>query len=131
VADYEIGYGKPPKHTRFKPGRSGNPRGRPKAARGLNTIVRDTLMQKVAVRTASGETKKISRIEAVLQKTLEQAMKGNPRALSQLLKLYGDAVPDEKPEAVSSPADEDLTAADLAILAELQKVLASGPGEQR
>jgi hypothetical protein len=89
--------------------------------------VRDTLTQKVAVRTASGETKKISRIEAVVQKSLEQAMKGNIRALAQLLKLYKAAVPDERPETSgSNPTEEDLTAADLAILAELQKVLASG-----
>jgi hypothetical protein len=125
--DYDVGYRRPPKHTRFKPGQSGNPCGRPRAARGLNTIVRDTLTQKVAVRTASGEMKRISRIEALLQKTVEQAIKGNPRALAQLIKLYSDAVPDEKPETSgSNPTDEDLTAADLAILAELQKVLASG-----
>ena len=28
--DYEVGYGKPPKHSRFKPGQSGNPKGRPR-----------------------------------------------------------------------------------------------------
>ena len=33
--DYEVGYGKPPHHTRFKPGVSGNPRGRPKDAKNL------------------------------------------------------------------------------------------------
>lgn len=31
------GYGKPPKHTRFPPGQSGNPRGRKKGSRGLKT----------------------------------------------------------------------------------------------
>ena len=38
-AGYEVGYGKPPQHSRFKPGQSGNPKGRPKSAKGLNTIV--------------------------------------------------------------------------------------------
>jgi hypothetical protein len=121
---YDVGYGKPPRHTRFQPGRSGNPRGRPKSAKGLNTIVRETLTQKVAVRTASGE-RKISRIEAVLQKTVEQAMKGNPRALAELIKLYGNAVPDEKPTgAAANETPEDLSAADLAILAALRSELA-------
>ncbi|MGK7651962.1 DUF5681 domain-containing protein [Roseovarius sp. B08] len=32
-ADYEVGYAKPPANTRFKPGQSGNPKGRPKGAK--------------------------------------------------------------------------------------------------
>ncbi|MBL8648947.1 MAG: hypothetical protein JNL35_00905 [Sphingopyxis sp.] len=35
--DYEVGYGKPPKHTRFPPGQSGNPKGREKGKKGLKT----------------------------------------------------------------------------------------------
>lgn len=114
--DYEIGYGRPPRANRFRPGQSGNPRGRPKGGKGLNTIVRESLTQKVAVRTANGE-KRISRIEAVMHKTVELAMKGNPRALAELLRLYGNAVPDEKKSPDGQHhEDGDLTAADLAIL---------------
>ena len=40
---YAVGYGRPPKHTRFKPGTSGNPRGRPKSAQGLNTLARKVM----------------------------------------------------------------------------------------
>lgn len=125
---YEVGYGKPPQHTRFKPGKSGNPRGRPKSAKGLNVLVRETLTKKIAVRTAAGE-RKISRIEAVLQKTVEQAMKGNPRALAELLKLYGNAVPDEK-QVIDAPRETegDLGAADLAILEALRSQLAGDGG---
>jgi hypothetical protein len=35
--DYQVGYGKPPKHTQFKPGKSGNPQGRPKGTKNLKT----------------------------------------------------------------------------------------------
>lgn len=122
---FAVGYGKPPIATRFKRGRSGNPKGRPKAAMGLSTIVRDTLSQKVAVRTPSGE-KRISRIEAALHKTVELAMKGNPRALAQLIKLYADAVPEAKSSAGEQVLTEDLTATDLAILDELGLILLAG-----
>lgn len=124
-ADYSVGYGKPPVASQFKPGRSGNPKGRPKAAKGLNTIVRDTLTQKVAVRTANGE-RRISRIEAALHKTIELAMKGNPRALAQLIKLYADAVPDAKSSVDEQARDQDLTATDLAMLEELRLMLMAG-----
>jgi hypothetical protein len=37
--DYEVGYGRPPIHTRFKPGQSGNPAGRPKGAQNFATEI--------------------------------------------------------------------------------------------
>jgi hypothetical protein len=37
MSDYEVGFGKPPKHTRWKPGQSGNPGGRKAGSRGLKT----------------------------------------------------------------------------------------------
>ncbi len=112
---YTVGYKRPPLNTRFKPGHSGNPRGRPRKAKSLNTIVRETLGGKVAVRTATG-IKKISRIEAVLQKTLELAMKGDTKAQNELIKLWRGAVPEDVIEESFLGLD-DLTAADLAMLA--------------
>ena len=47
--DYEIGYGRPPKSTRFKPGQSGNPKGRKKGSKNTYSILRDILNQKVTV----------------------------------------------------------------------------------
>ncbi len=126
-SDYVVGYGRPPVHARFQPGRSGNPKGRPKGAKGLNTLARELLTRRVPVRTASGE-KSMHRIEAVLHKTFELALKGNPRAMSQILSLYAQAVPEKKaPESVS--AVEDLTATDLAILEEFKTSVLAG-GEQ-
>ena len=123
--DYAVGYQRPPRATQFKPGQSGNPKGRPKAARGMNSIVRDNLTQKVLVRTANG-TRRISRIDAVIQKTIELAMKGNPRALIEVLKLYSMAVPDTKVDRHDGVGSlEELSAADLAILKALQPPTAS------
>ncbi|QGN56134.1 DUF5681 domain-containing protein [Novosphingobium sp. Gsoil 351] len=117
--DYDVGYKKPPFESRFKPGRSGNPKGRPRGAKGLKTMVRETLTQKVAVRTAAGD-KRMSRMEAVLHKTVELAMKGNQRALQQLYALYASAVPDAPAPALATMSNQELTATDLAILEELK-----------
>jgi hypothetical protein len=126
---YEIGYCKPPTQTRFQPGRSGNPRGRPKGSKSLNTLVQETLSAKVTVRTGEG-TKKISRIEAVLQKTLEQAMKGNGRAQTFLISLWRNAVPETPEELFENGATEqDLTSADLAILEAYKATLNESKGE--
>lgn len=120
-SDYVVGYGRPPKHTRFAPGKSGNPKGRPKGAKGLNTLARELLTGRVPVRTASGE-KRIHRIEAVLHKSFELALKGNPRALSQVLSLYASAVPEAAAAEIASPTEE-LTTTDLAVLEELKASL--------
>lgn len=128
-ANYAVGYGKPPVGSRFKPGQSGNPKGRPKGAKGLNTIVRETLGEKLAVRTSSGP-KKITKIEAVLQKTLEKALKGDARAQLELMKLWRAAVPDDAGPAEELTTEESLSSADLAILAAFEAQLAEQQGER-
>ncbi len=120
--DYNVGYGKPPLETRFKPGQSGNPKGRPKRAKGLNTLARSALTEKVKVRTANGE-KRMTRIEALLHKLMELAMKGNGAALANLLKIYAVAVPDQQEVDGVPHQPEDLTATDLEILEELRVLL--------
>lgn len=47
--DYEVGYGRPPEQHRFKRGQSGNPRGRPKGARGFKTMLEEELSGTVTV----------------------------------------------------------------------------------
>lgn len=111
----KVGYGKPPKNTRFREGESGNPNGRPKGAKGLNTLVRKYMTAKVRVRTDSG-VKQMSAIEAMILKLLEQAMKGNQRAASKLLDIYAAAVPDQ-PKTDAGLQAPVLTQTDEAILA--------------
>lgn len=92
--DYEVGYRKPPKHTQFKKGQSGNTKGRPKGAKGLKTIARELLSEKVTVRTAAG-SKRMRKIEAMVHKVMEKAFNGDMRAIQALLQLYASSVPDE------------------------------------
>ncbi|MDH3581687.1 MAG: DUF5681 domain-containing protein [Hyphomicrobiales bacterium] len=83
---YEVGYGKPPKDTRFKPGQSGNRKGRPKGTKNFATDVRATLASKVRV-TRDGSSRKISTQEAMLMRLREKALGGDVRAIDQLVGL--------------------------------------------
>ncbi len=111
LKDREVGYGRPPKATRFAPGRSGNPRGRPPGVKSLSDIVRKIVGQKVTV-TENGRPRRIPRLEAILLRAAGEASRGDPRALRLLLQLterYG--------ESVQTGTDREVTGAeDLAIL---------------
>ena len=84
--DYGVGYGKPPKATQFRPGQSGNPRGRPKGARGVAKVLEAALSQEVTV-TEGGRTTRITKREALIMSLVTKAIKGDMRAAAQTLKL--------------------------------------------
>ncbi|NQW95113.1 MAG: hypothetical protein HQ446_14000 [Polaromonas sp.] len=118
---YTVGYRKPPAHSQFKPGKSGNPKGRKKGAKGMKALAQQTLTAKVSVRTSNGDHK-MMRIEALLHKLVELGMKGNPRALLALFHMYQEAIP----EIVGSDSDRpapQLTPTDEATLAMLKDIL--------
>lgn len=82
----EVGYGKPPKNSRFKKGKSGNPRGRPKGQKNFNTYLTDMLHSKIPI-MENGKPRNITTMEAGLARLREKALKGDIRALEKLLGL--------------------------------------------
>jgi Family of unknown function (DUF5681) len=86
-AAHEVGYGRPPRAHQFKPGRSGNPRGRPRGAKNEATILRDLLDRKIEVRQG-GRSRKITVFEAILMRFTEDALKGNTKSASFLLSRH-------------------------------------------
>ena len=103
---YEVGYGKPPKASRFISGQSGNPKGRPKGANNFTTDVQSLLRTRVKVRK-DGKLKSMSSQEAALFRLFEQALaKGSPRALDRFLELARTFNDDLPPEAESAPLSE-------------------------
>jgi len=89
---HAVGYGKPPKHAQFQKGKSGNPKGRPKGALGLESVLRATFDQKLTT-TVNGKPTKMPLIQALVTKLMLIAMSGNHSAMKMALELYNIAYP--------------------------------------
>jgi len=81
---YVIGYGRPPAHTRYKKGESGNPHGRPVGSANAKTRIARVLDGMVAVRER-GKTRFISKLEAMFEAQTNKAMKGDSRSFSTVI----------------------------------------------
>jgi len=111
---FTVGYKKPPQHSRFQPGRSGNPRGKQKGVRNLGSDVKRTLEVPVRL-NEQGRARRVSTQEAALLRLREKALKGDARSLDRFLelaKIFNNGA------AVESVGDEALAAEDQAIYAE-------------
>lgn len=86
-SESEVGYCRPPKRTQFKPGQSGNPKGRPKGAKNEATILRNIFNRQIEMREG-GKTRKVSVLEGMLLRFTDDALKGNPKSAAFLLNRY-------------------------------------------
>ena len=87
--EYEVGYGKPPRHTRFKKGEpSANPRGRP--AKNLMALLVEGLNKPVVV-TEDGQRRTITVREAIITQLINKSATADLRATKMLLDLIKDA----------------------------------------
>jgi len=99
-----VGYGKPPQEHQFKPGISGNPKGRPKGAKNEATILRELLQQKIGL-NERGKRRKITLHEAILRRIAEDCLKGNTKSAAFLLNRY-HAMSAGEPEQAGLSANE-------------------------
>ena len=84
--DCDVGYKKPPKRTQFKPGQSGNPRGRPKGTKNLKTDLAEALAEKVVIREGDAP-RQVSKQRALIMSQLNRAIKGDARSATLITSL--------------------------------------------
>jgi len=93
-----VGYGRPPIHTRFKPGQSGNPLGRRRVPTSVSIALSTALEERVSI--TQGKTRKSgSKARALLVSLVAKALQGDMKALASVVKI-GVKVGNIKPAPV-------------------------------
>jgi hypothetical protein len=89
----DIGYGKPPRASQWKPGESGNPHGRPKARHEIFSDAAAVLSEPVSIKSRVGRKADINPLEAGFLKLCIKALKNDRGALHQALKIILESLP--------------------------------------
>ena len=107
--EYAANYRKPPVHTRFKKGQSGNPRGRP--AKNLPGLLAAALNEKVTV-TENGKRRQVTKREAVIAQLVNKSASAELRATKMLIDRLRDVEKRAEPAAAEknsfSPTDKEV-----------------------
>src|SRR5271166_4289679 len=107
--EYAANYRKPPEHTRFKKGQSGNPRGRP--AKTLPALLAAALNEKVTV-TENGKRRQVTKREAVIAQLVNKSASAELRATKMLIDMLRDIEKRAEPAATAknpfSPTDKEV-----------------------
>ena len=117
--EYEVGFKRPPVHTRFRKGESGNRKGRPKSTKNLKTDLNEELREKVTLKDGD-RTRKISKQRAIVKTLVNKTLKGDARAASTLINLVCRTSDLGASEITDT---EPLTKDELEVLAELENEL--------
>ena len=105
AGNYAVGYCKPPLHTRFKKGQSGNPRGRPRGPKTLTGLLLQALDRRVVV-DEDGRRRKIAKRELGAEQLADKFVKGDPHAIRTVLNLVLEIERRTQPEPAERPSLE-------------------------
>jgi hypothetical protein len=105
-----VGYGRPPKSTRWKKGQSGNPSGKAKKEASLRATLKKIAGQEIVVHE-NGAAVSMRRDEAMLQAIVVKAMKGDLAAVKFIAEMIGI-----EPESSAGPPEFETTDLDLTVL---------------
>jgi hypothetical protein len=112
TGDYPVGNCRPPMAWRFKPGQSGNPKGKVKRAASVAVQIESVLQRKIVV-TENGVPRKMTLQEAMFHSLSAKAAKGELKAIELLLRLR-HTYHDDPADAIDP---DDLDAGDKSLLA--------------
>jgi Family of unknown function (DUF5681) len=84
--DYEVGKGKPPKHTQYPPGVSGNPKGRPKGHNNLKTDLMAEMSQRMTVKEGD-KTLRLTKQQVLIKTLSARALNGDMKAAGTVIGL--------------------------------------------
>jgi Family of unknown function (DUF5681) len=122
--DYEVGYRKPPRHSRFEPGQSGNPRGRPPGSKNLSSLLKKALDEPVIV-VENNRRRKIAKRQAIITQFVNRCAKGDFKSTQLLLNILRDL--ESRAESGSADADK-VTEADQQIIERIKARLRGEDG---
>ena len=108
----KVGRGNPPKHTQYRKGTTGNPKGRPKGSKNLSTYLIEAARDQVSA-TVGGKTRKISKIQATAMQLATKAAGGDQAAMSKFLDWIDEI---ETRAAAVRPTQFPLSALDIEVL---------------
>jgi len=110
---YRVGYRRPPMGSRFKPGQSGNTKGRPKNSKSLTARVREEMTATITVQEGE-KSRKVTKIAGVVLRQIQNALKGNDRAamaviqMARQLGLLQELPPETVEQHTFTPAEQEV-----------------------
>lgn len=120
AGNYKVGFGRPPLHSQFPKGRSGNPSGRPKGSRVLSAVITAALAERAVV-TENGRRRSITKLELAVKQIANKAAGGDQRACKLIIELLHQSEVRDEARASGMPLTADERRAnDGAILAALR-----------
>ena len=122
---YEVGYGKPPRETQFKRGKSGNPKGRPKGSKNLTSIVLAESRREVQINGPRG-SRKVTKLEATVMQLGNKSAQGDIRASRDFIALIKAS---EEAEA-SNDGTQALTELDRSVLENIRRRMLTAAGKE-
>ena len=113
AGDYRVGYGRPPVHTRFKPGQSGNPSGRLSGKKSIMRLLLEALEERAVVVTEDGKRHKVAKRRLGIARLADKFAEGDPNATRIVLDLLWQVERRTAPEPAERPP---LAAADKLVI---------------